>query len=158
MLAGSARGIAAEDGVVLLEIICVVAIIALLAAIVLPALSRSTSHAQLEAYAFETAALLKADRSAAIRRRTQISTRVDAPARSVSSGATDHQVRLPKDVTVEALLAERCGDRPADGTILFFSSGVSCGGVVALSRPGVGYQVRVNWLTGGVEVVPINQR
>jgi general secretion pathway protein H len=30
---------------------------------------------------------------------------------------------------------------------------MSCGGVVVLTRPGVGYEVRVNWLTGGVEVV-----
>jgi general secretion pathway protein H len=30
---------------------------------------------------------------------------------------------------------------------------MSCGGVVAISRPGAGYQVRVNWLTGSVEVV-----
>ena len=29
-------------------------------------------------------------------------------------------------------------------------------GAIALTRQGVGYQVRVNWLTGGVEVVPVN--
>jgi general secretion pathway protein H len=33
---------------------------------------------------------------------------------------------------------------------------MSCGGTIALSRSGVGYQIRVNWLTGGVEVVPVN--
>jgi general secretion pathway protein H len=32
---------------------------------------------------------------------------------------------------------------------------MSCGGVIALTRLGVGYQIRVNWLTGGVEVVPL---
>ena len=31
---------------------------------------------------------------------------------------------------------------------------MSCGGVIALARPGMGYEVRVNWLTGGVEIVP----
>jgi general secretion pathway protein H len=53
------------------------------------------------------------------------------------------------------MLATRCGDRPSGGAIIFFASGMSCGGVIALARPGAGYQVRVNWLTGGVEVVPI---
>jgi hypothetical protein len=28
--------------------------------------------------------------------------------------------------------------------------------VIALTRLGVGYQIRVNWLTGGVEIVPLN--
>jgi len=31
---------------------------------------------------------------------------------------------------------------------------MSCGGVIALSRPGMGVEVRVNWLTGGVDIVP----
>ena len=30
---------------------------------------------------------------------------------------------------------------------------MSCGGAVTLTRYGVGYEVRVNWLMGGVEVV-----
>jgi len=38
--------------------------------------------------------------------------------------------------------------------INFFGSGMSCGGTIELTRLGAGYQVRVNWLTGGVEVVP----
>jgi general secretion pathway protein H len=33
---------------------------------------------------------------------------------------------------------------------------MSCGGVIALTRPGAGFQVRMNWLTGGVEVVPVS--
>jgi general secretion pathway protein H len=154
--AGSADGLAAEHGFALLEIVCVLAIIALLVAIILPILPRATSAARLEAYAFDTAALLKADREAAIRRRTQVRTQIDAPSRIVGSGATGRQLRLPDDVVVEALLASRCGDQPAGFAIVFFASGMSCGGVIAMRRPGSGYQVRVNWLTGGVEVVPIN--
>jgi general secretion pathway protein H len=57
-------------------------------------------------------------------------------------------------VTFEALLAQRCGDRRVGATIDFFPSGGSCGGVIAIARQGIGYQIRVNWLTGGVEVVP----
>ena len=33
-------------------------------------------------------------------------------------------------------------------TIRFFASGMSCGGAIALTRLGVGYEIRVNWLTG----------
>ena len=151
--AGSTDGRAGERGIVLIEIVCVLAIIALLAAIILPAIPRATSGARLEAYAVEVAGLITQDRNAAVRRRTQVVTHVDAPARLIVSGATGRELRLPADVAVDALLAARCGDRPSGGTIRFFPSGSSCGGVIALRRPGTGYQVRVNWLTGGVEVV-----
>jgi general secretion pathway protein H len=153
--AGRADSRAAQEGFTLLEIVCVLAIIAGLAAIILPAIPRGTSRARLEAYAIETATLLEADRDAAIRRRGPVVTQVDALARSVRSGATGRVVRLPPDVHFEALLATRCNQRTAGTTIDFFGSGMSCGGTIALTRLGTGYQVRVNWLTGGVEVVPV---
>jgi general secretion pathway protein H len=147
---------AAEAGFSLLEIVCVVAILAILAAIIVPALPRGTSRARMESYAIEMAALLKADRNAAMRRRAPVATQVDAMARSVRSGATGRSVRVPDDVAFDALLAARCNQRPAGSTIQFFSSGMSCGGAIALTRLGVGYEIRVNWLTGGIEVVPRN--
>jgi len=131
----------------------VLAIIALLAAIILPAIPRATSGPRLEAYAIDVAAMLTQDRNAAVRSRTQVATQVDAPARLIVSGATGRVLRLPNDVAVDAQLAARCGDRPNGPTIRFFPSGTSCGGTIVLRRPGTGYQVGVNWLTGGVEVV-----
>lgn len=132
------------------------AIIALLAAIVIPSLPRGTTRVRLESYALETAALLKADRLAAMRGRSQVTTGVDAAGRAVRSGATGRVVRLPNDVDFKAALPARCNQRLAGDSIRFFASGMSCGGVIALTRAGAGYQVRVNWLTGAVEVVPQN--
>ena len=149
--AETARG---EAGFALIEILCVLAIIGLLAAIILPAIPRATTRAKLESYAVQTAALLKADRSAALRRHIQVTTLVDAEARSIRSGVTGRILRLPTDVTLDAVLAARCADQLAGHSIDFFPSGMSCGGTIALARPGMGYQVRVNWLTGGVEIVP----
>jgi len=142
----------------LLEVVCVLALVAILAAIVVPALPRGTSRARLESFAVEAAAMLKADRDSAIRNRVQVATEIDAPLRVVRSGATGRVIRLPADVRFEAILAARCNNRPAGPTIRFFASGMSCGGTIALTRLGVGYQVRVNWLTGGVEVVPFEQQ
>jgi general secretion pathway protein H len=143
-----------ERGFALIEILCVLAIIGMLAAIILPAIPRSTTRAKLESYAVATAALLKSDRSAALRRQVQVATQVDAASRSIRSGATGRVVRLPNDVVLDAILASRCADRIAGRSIDFFPSGMSCGGVIALSRPGMGVEVRVNWLTGGVDIVP----
>ena len=142
-----------DAGFTLIEIICVLAVIALLAAIVLPGIPRATSVSRLEGYAVETAALLKADRNAAIRAGREVVTVVDADKHSVHSGATPHSIQFPPDVGLDALLAKDCNQRRAGPTIRFFPSGMSCGGVIALTRVGARYEVRVNWLTGGVEVV-----
>jgi general secretion pathway protein H len=145
-----------DAGFTLVEAVCVVAIVAILSALVIPSLPRGTSRARLESYAMATAALLKADRNAALRRGTPVATEVHAPSRLVRSGATGRAVRIPEDVTFDTLLAARCDQQEDDHTIRFFSSGMSCGGVIALTRLGTTYEVRVNWLTGGVEIVSHN--
>lgn len=143
-----------QAGFALIEILCVLAVIGLLAAIILPSVPRATTRAKLESFAVQTAALLKADRNAALRRQVQIVTLVDAPTRSIRSGSTGKVIRLPDDVQVNTILASRCADRAAGRSIDFFPSGMSCGGTIAMVRPGMGYEVRVNWLTGGVDIVP----
>jgi len=151
--AGRSNQRRAEDGFTLLEIVCVLAIIAILAAILLPAIPRGTSRAKLEGYAIEIATLLRADRDAAIWRRREVATAVDALTRSVRSGATGEMVSMPEDVHFEATLASRCNQHAAGHTIEFFASGMSCGGTIRLARPGLAYEIRANWLTGGIEVV-----
>jgi general secretion pathway protein H len=152
------RRAGSEAGFSMIEILCVLAIIGMLAAVILPAFPRSTTRTRLESYAVETAALLKADRSAALRRHIQVTTIVDAAERAIRSGATGRVLRLPSDVTVDTALASRCADREAGRSIDFFPSGMSCGGTIALARPGMGYEIRVNWLTGGVEIVAQAQK
>src|SRR3954464_11909395 len=77
------RAGSAEAGFTLLEMVCVLAILALLAAIVIPALPRGPSRGRLRPYAVDTSAMHKPDRNAAIRNRTQITTKVDAPLRVI---------------------------------------------------------------------------
>ncbi len=143
-----------EAGFTLLEMVCALAIVGLLAAVLLPANPRQTSRPRLEAYAIETAALLKADRNAAIRRRLEVTTQVDAPSRSLRSGASGQTVHVPEDVRFETLLPRNCDNRPVVASISFFASGMSCGGVIVLAKFDAGYEIRVNWLTGRIDVVP----
>jgi general secretion pathway protein H len=134
----------------------VVAIVAILAAILLPLAPRATSRQRLAAYAVEAAALLKADRTAAVRRNAQINAQIDAPGRLIRSGATGRAIQIPDDVSFQAMLPLTCNERPARSTISFFATGMSCGGTIVLSRLGTGFEVRVNWLTGGIEVAARN--
>jgi len=142
-----------RDGFTLLELICVIAILALLSAAVLPVLPRGTSRARLESFALAAASLLKSDRNAALLQQKPVATIVDAPARFLRSSASRREVRVPNDVTFDAVLASRCSERQAGSAIIFLPSGMSCGGVITLSRLGMSYQIRVNWLTGGVDIV-----
>jgi general secretion pathway protein H len=143
-------------GFTLVELVCALAIIALLASLILPAIPRATSPARLEAYALDVATLLTADRTAAIRRHAEIATVLDASSRAIRSGAGSDRIQLPRDVAFDALLAETCNGRKAGPTIAFFPSGMSCGGTIQLRHVDVGFQVRVNWLTGGAEVVALD--
>jgi general secretion pathway protein H len=146
----------AESGFTLLEMVCVLAIIAMMAAVLLPLVPRETSRSRLQAYALQVATLLKADRVAAIGRRTSIATLVDAGARSIRSGASSNAIWIPDDVRFDALLPQTCRRQAALSTISFFANGTSCGGTIALTRFDAGFEIRVNWLTGRIEIVTRN--
>jgi general secretion pathway protein H len=143
-----------QHGFTLLEMVCVLAIIALLTAVLLPFIPRQTSRSRLQAYALQAATLLKADRNAAVRNQTSVATVVDASARAIRSGASRDTIRIPDDVRFDALLPQTCRQRAALSTISFFANGTSCGGTIALTRFDTGYEIRVNWLTGRIEIVP----
>lgn len=146
-----------EEGFSLIEVVCVVAILTMLAAIAMSRLPQGTSRPRLESYAVAAAAILKGDRNAAIRRQTQIVTEVNAAERLIRSGATEHSLRVPDDVAFDSLLSARCSQLAGRPSIGFFASGMSCGGAITLSRLGRAYEIRVNWLTGMVELVPYNR-
>src|SRR5215475_2495401 len=125
--AGRSNNESNEDGFTLLEVVCVLAIVAMLVAVLMPAMSGSTSRPRLEAYALEVATVLKTDRTAAVRRRTFVATDINAPARMIRSGATGRVLRIASDVVVEAVLPDRCDRRGAASAISFLPSGMSCG-------------------------------
>ncbi len=142
-----------ERGFTLLEMVCVIALIAMLAAVLLPFMPHHTSRSRLQAYALEAASLLKTDRNAAIARHADIATLVDAPSRAIRSGASGQIVRIPDDVRFDALLPQTCRRHAALSTIHFFGDGMSCGGAITLARLDMAYEIRVNWLTGRIEIV-----
>src|SRR5215470_7474248 len=72
--AGRSNHRGSEDGLTLLEAVCVIAILAILAGVILPRTPHGTTRARLESYAIATAALLKKDRDAAVRRQLQVET------------------------------------------------------------------------------------
>src|ERR1700739_1258218 len=111
---------ASERGFTLLEMVSVLARIAMMGAVLLPLIPHQTSRSRLQAYALQAAALLKEDRNAAIRRGTGIATLVDPGGRLIRSGSTAEVIRIPEDVRFEAVLPRTGNRREALSTIAFF--------------------------------------
>lgn len=144
-----------QAGFTLIEIVCVLAILSIALAIVLPAIPTRTSRPQVQALALRAAAVLEADRNAAVRQGREVTTYVNAPARTIRAGASATEIVVPDDVTMETALASRCNGRQEQSRIRYFPSGLSCGGTIALTRDGRGYRIQINWLTGGVLVAAV---
>lgn len=149
---------AAQAGVILLDMVLALAVFALVALLVLPALPRGTTPARQAAYAQEIAAMLKSDRSAAARTGREVATVVDVNERRIASGSSGRSISLPRDLNLDVLASEICTLTPSMFAIAFSAEGRSCGAVINLSLANRNWRVRVNWLTGLVDVVPPTER
>jgi general secretion pathway protein H len=140
-------------GIILLDVVLTLAIFGLIALLILPSLPRGTTPSRQGAYAAQIAALMKNDRTAAARQGREIATRVDVANRRVSSGSADTTVTLPSDVTLDVFASELCADQPNRFAIRFAPDGRSCGAIVHITKGELDWRVRVNWLTGLIDIV-----
>jgi len=152
-----ARARARQAGVVLLDVVIAMAVIALLLLLVLPSLPHETTPSRLGAYAAEVAAVLKNDRSSAARSGREVGTRIDVAGKRVASGATEQAVNLPRDVTLDLIASDTCRNARGEYAIVFAADGRSCGAVIRLAKGGLDWRIRVNWLTGFIDVVAPNR-
>jgi general secretion pathway protein H len=155
---GDAQHRSAEAGVILLDIVLTLAVFALLVLLALPHLPyNSTTPSRQGAYAAEIAAVLKTDRTAAARQGREVATRVDVATRRVSSGATGTSVTLPQDITLDVIASDICTVEPGRFAIAFSPDGRSCGAVIRIAKGDRDWRIRVNWLTGFIDVVAPNR-
>jgi general secretion pathway protein H len=143
----------AQDGVILLDLVLAVAVFAFIVLLALPSLPQGTTPARHAAYALEVAALLKTDRTEAARTGRETATRIDVPERTIASAASRQTVVLPEDLTLEVLASDICATAPGRFAIAFAADGRSCGAVIRISKGTLDWRIRINWLTGFVDVV-----
>lgn len=142
-----------QDGVILLDLVLAVAVFAFIVLLALPSLPQGTTPARHGAYALEIAALLKTDRTDAARRGRETATRINVPARTILSSASGQSVVLPEDLDLEVLASDICVTAPGHFAIAFAADGRSCGAVIRISKGTLDWRIRINWLTGYVDVV-----
>jgi general secretion pathway protein H len=139
---------ALQSGFTLIEIVCVLSIVAMLAAVVWPIFSSNTSKSGLERMSVEIAALLINDRTAAMRNQTFVATHIEK--NSIITGLSSRRLNLPRDVSIYLDAQNRC---VTENAFIFSSDGLSCAQKLRLTAHGSSIDIISNALTGGIEIV-----
>jgi general secretion pathway protein H len=140
-----------KSGFTLIEVLAVMLIIALVASLVI-AMTPGTGRGKLKALTLEVAALFRRERLGAILTGHDRRVSLDGERRAFVGDGGD-VIRIPPDVMVDVLGAnELWSGRLA--VVRFHPDGASSGAVLKLSREEAQYEVRVNWYTGGVAILP----
>jgi len=147
MIAGANRG------VTLLELLIVLVLMGLIAAMTIPIFGSGVSTTELKSAARQVAAGLRLARSQAIAQRTESVLVLDVAARAFSVPPDTRVHTISPQIELKLYTAQR--DIVADnvGAIRFYPDGGSTGGRVTLAAGERKYDVDVDWLTGRVAIL-----
>ena len=144
----------AARGFTLLELILVLALVALASGLAAAALSGGFDGMRLRSAAKEIAAQLRFTRAQAIATGEPQRFTIDPAAhRWTAPKARDGTV--PKQLGIAFLGAREVQPSAGEGAIVFFPDGASTGGRVRLQLDDAAWQVEVAWLTGQVRAAPV---
>jgi len=138
-------------GFTLIEVVAVMLIIALVASLAVAKIP-GTGRGRLKAVALETAALLRRERLGAVMTGRDRQVSIDGEQRVLVGDGGD-VVAVPRDVVLDILGIDALWSG-RQAVVRFHPDGASTGAVLKLSREKAEYEIRVNWYTGGVAIVP----
>jgi general secretion pathway protein H len=147
MTGRSQSGHSLAAGFTLLEMLIVIAILALATAVAMPIFARPSDGVRLQATARDLINALRLTRTMAIARNAEIALAIDVDKRTFASAAIQAQSFGP-DITAELTFAAPEQSAQATGGFRFFPDGSSSGGDVRLRLRGREARICVNWLTG----------
>jgi len=141
-----------ERGFTLIEVVVVLAILALVTAMALPLLTGAGAKADARVAAREIAAGMRLTRNFAMMRGHAEAFLVDTASGVFRAGATAAPQRVPGDVRL--VLYTTTGERRGAtvGSIRFFPDGSSTGGGIRLRAGNSRAEVLVDWLTGHLTI------
>jgi general secretion pathway protein H len=139
--------------VTLLELLIVLSIMAVLAALVVPRFTGGVSSSELKGATREVAAGLRLARSEALATRRETRVMLDLEQRTFQVERDVRTHALPKQIELKLFTAQ--SDLVSDkvGAIRFFPDGGSNGGRVTLSAGERKFNVDIDWLTGRVAIL-----
>jgi general secretion pathway protein H len=138
-------------GFTLLEMLVVIAILALATAVAMPILARPSDGVRLQATARDLITALRLTRAMAIARNAEIALTIDVDKRTFASAAVRVHPFGP-DIAAELTFAEPERTAGSTGGFRFFPDGSSSGGDVHFRLRGSEARICVNWLTGEAQL------
>lgn len=153
-------------GFTLLELLVVLTIAGLLAAVVPPLYSQAVPGARLKTTTRDFALSLREARGSAITSGSQVDLRLLAEPPSYVVGSAP-ATRLPQAVSVtaydylsaaDATLTAASASTETEFVVRFFPDGSSNGAVIKLANGSTAYRVDVSWLLGDIRVSRIEDR
>ena len=138
-------------GFSLLEMMLVIAIIALASVLAAAAVTGGTAGMQLRSSAREIAAQLRFTRAQALASGEPQRFVIDPHAHNWRA-PKDHHGEIPRKLGVAFIGARETQPSAGEGAIVFFADGASTGGRVQLTVRDAAWNVDVAWLTGEVRM------
>ena len=140
-------------GLTLLEILIVIALMAIIAGFVIPMFSGPVSTSELRASARQLAAGLRLARSEALAERRETFLVVDVAGKRFKVDRDPAEHNLSSKVDIKLFTAQN--DLVSDniGSIRFFPDGGSNGGRITVASGERKFDVDVDWLTGRVAIL-----
>lgn len=141
-----------ERGFTMLELVVVMAIIAMAMALILTVSGKGASSADLKASARSLAAGLRAAQSNAMVGRRDALLTIDVEQRLYTFSGEDRTHKLPDGVDLKLYTAQAEVESEKRGSIRFFPDGSSTGGRITVASGERKFLVDVDWLTGRVSI------
>ena len=140
-------------GMTLLELLIVLMIMGIAAALVIPRLGGGVSNIELRGAARSLASGLRLARSEAVSQRRETFLVLDVAGRRFKVDRDPQEHALPRDVELKLFTAQKDLVDDKIGSIRFYPDGGSNGGRITLGSGERKYEVDVDWLTGRVAIL-----
>ena len=137
----------------MLEILIVLALMAMASAIVIPMLSGGVSNTDLRSAARQLASGLRLARSEAVAQRRETFLVLDVAGRRFKVDRDPEEHALPRGVELKLFTAQKDLVDEKIGSIRFYPDGGSNGGRITVGSGERKYEVVVDWLTGRVAIL-----
>ena len=141
-----------EAGMTLVELLVVLALLAVISAVAYPDFSRPRGSAEPKTAALRIAAALRDQRALAILRNANSEITYDAELRRFSTVEGQPIESIPKDIRISFEAAKRRNSNTSKIALVFFPDGSSSGGTITLSSGTVERRIAIDWLSGAVVV------